>query len=109
MMEVENMRQEKRKKKANVKYRGKNETHGAVKLIDKNSSNNENFIMLPMVDFCFKELMNNEKVRLGFIAAVLGKEPSQIRRTIAVTGRLLSVMWRPVNSIRTCWNCISWN
>ena len=36
---------------------------------------NENFIMLPTVDFCFKELMKNPKVRKGFIAAVLGKEP----------------------------------
>ena len=88
MMEVENMRQKKRKRKANIKYRGKNETNGAVKLIDKNSSNNENFIMLPMVDFCFKELMNNEKVRLGFIAAVLGKEPSQIRRTTLIPTEL---------------------
>lgn len=31
----------------------------------------ENFIMLPTVDFCFKELMMNPKVRTGFIAALL--------------------------------------
>lgn len=31
--------------------------------------NNEDFIMLPTVDFCFKELMRNPKVRKGFIAA----------------------------------------
>ena len=42
---------------------------------------NENFIMLPTVDFCFKELMKNPKVRKGFIAAVLGKEPGMIRQT----------------------------
>ncbi len=42
---------------------------------------NDNFIMLPTVDFCFKELMNNEKVRRGFIAALLRKDPEKIRRT----------------------------
>ena len=42
---------------------------------------NDNFIMLPTVDFCFKELMNNEKVRRGFIAALLRTEPEKIRQT----------------------------
>ena len=37
--------------------------------------------MLPTVDFCFKELMNNEKVRRGFIAALLRTEPEKIRQT----------------------------
>lgn len=41
----------------------------------------DNFIMLPTVDFCFKELMQNEKVRKGFIAAVLGKTPEEIKET----------------------------
>ena len=47
---------------------------------------NDNFIMLPTVDFCFKELMQNEKVRKGFIAALLelhilelGKLPEKVR------------------------------
>lgn len=35
----------------------------------------ENFIMLPTVDFCFKELMMNPKVRTGFIAALLDLFP----------------------------------
>ena len=35
--------------------------------------NNDNFIMLPTVDFCFKELMKNPKVRKGFVGAILGK------------------------------------
>ena len=52
------------------------------------NENNENFIMLPKVDLCFKELMNNEKVRLGFIAAVLGKDPAEIRKTILVPTEL---------------------
>lgn len=30
-----------------------------------NERTNENFIMLPTVDFCFKELMQNPKVRKG--------------------------------------------
>ena len=45
------------------------------------NENNENFIMLPKVDFCFKELMKNDKVRKGFVAAILGKAPEEIRRT----------------------------
>ena len=50
--------------------------------------NNKNFIMLPKVDFCFKELMNNPKVRKGFIAAVLGKDPSEIRETTLIPTEL---------------------
>ncbi len=42
---------------------------------------NNNFIMLPTVDFCFKELMQNEKVRKGFIAALLGRKPEDIQET----------------------------
>lgn len=40
-----------------------------------------NFIMLPTVDFCFKELMQNEKVRRGFISAILGIDPEKIQKT----------------------------
>ena len=43
-----------------------------------------NFIMLPTVDFCFKELMQNEKVRKGFIAALLGRNPEEIRETALI-------------------------
>lgn len=46
-----------------------------------NEQNNDNFIMLPTVDFCFKGLMNNPKVRKGFIAALLKTSPSSIRET----------------------------
>ena len=45
------------------------------------SKNNDNFIMLPTVDFCFKELMNNPKVRKGFIAATLKIRPEEIKET----------------------------
>ena len=54
----------------------------------KAKQNNDNFIMLPTVDFCFKELMRNPKVRKGFIAAVLGKNPEEIRNTTLVPTEL---------------------
>ena len=41
----------------------------------------EDFIMLPTVDFCFKELMLNENVRKGIIAAILNKRPDEIVNT----------------------------
>lgn len=40
------------------------------------------FIMKPKNDFCFKELMADEKVRRGFISALLGVEPCEIQGTI---------------------------
>ena len=48
----------------------------------------DNFIMLPTVDFCFKELMQNPKVRKGFIAAVLGKDPEEIQETTLLPASL---------------------
>lgn len=44
--------------------------------------NDEKFIMLPTVDFCFKELMLNPKVRKGFIAALRNTTPEEIEETI---------------------------
>ena len=41
----------------------------------------EDFIMHPTVDFCFKELMANPEVRKGFIAAVFGIDPEKIEET----------------------------
>ena len=41
----------------------------------------DTFIMLPTIDFCFKELMQNPKVRLGFIAALLNVPPEGIGDT----------------------------
>ena len=43
--------------------------------------NQNNFIMLPKVDFCFKEMMQNEKVRQGLIAALLDVSPEKISKT----------------------------
>ncbi|RHR21784.1 Rpn family recombination-promoting nuclease/putative transposase, partial [Clostridium sp. AF19-22AC] len=41
-----------------------------------------NFIMLPTVDFCFKELMQNPKVRKGFISALLNLPPEDVEDTV---------------------------
>ena len=43
---------------------------------------NNNFIMLPTVDVCFKGLMYNPKVRKGFIAALLKTDPKDVRETV---------------------------
>lgn len=44
--------------------------------------NNDNtFIMSPKVDFCFKELLADEDVRRGFIAAVLSVDADTIKKT----------------------------
>ena len=40
---------------------------------------NDDFIMLPKVDFAFKELMMNEKVRIGFLSAVLNINATDIK------------------------------
>ncbi len=42
---------------------------------------NDNFIMSPKVDFCFKELMTNEKVLKGFLSAILKIKVEDIRET----------------------------
>ena len=52
------------------------------KTMTQETQNREEFIMLPTVDFCFKELMQNAKVRQGMIAALLGVEPEEIEETI---------------------------
>ena len=44
--------------------------------------------MIPTVDICFKELMKNENVRRGFIAALMGVPPEKIRRTVLKDGTL---------------------
>lgn len=41
----------------------------------------DDFIMLPTSDFCFKELMQNSKVRKGIISALLGISPEEIAGT----------------------------
>ena len=41
----------------------------------------EDFIMLPTVDFCFKELMQNDNIRKNIIAALLNVPSSEIENT----------------------------
>ncbi len=48
----------------------------------------DNFIMLPTVDFCFAELMKNDKVRKGFIAALLGVSLEEVEDTMMLPAAL---------------------
>lgn len=47
----------------------------------KEITKTDDFIMHPTVDFCFKELMQNENVRKGVVAAILEKRPEEIDKT----------------------------
>lgn len=53
----------------------------------------EDFIMLPTVDFCFKELMQNDMIIFKMIKNVIAE--------------LYSVMQRQEKSIQILWRCIS--
>ena len=46
------------------------------------------FIMLPKVDFAFKELMRNDIVRKGFLSAVLNIEDTRIKSTVLLNTNL---------------------
>ena len=48
--------------------------------VQKNRTDDE-FIMLPTVDFCFKELMQNENIRKGIVAALLKLHPEDVEKT----------------------------
>ena len=41
----------------------------------------QEFIMKPKVDYCFKELMQEACVRNGFISALLALRPEEIQKT----------------------------
>jgi predicted transposase/invertase (TIGR01784 family) len=43
--------------------------------------NDDNFLMKPKIDFAFKEIMTDEKVRIGFLSAVLKLKPEEIKET----------------------------
>ena len=43
--------------------------------------NQEDFIMLPTVDFCFKELMQNDNIRKNIIVALLNVPTSEVENT----------------------------
>lgn len=42
---------------------------------------NDNFLMSPTVDYCFKELLAYPEIRKGFVAAILNKSPEEIEET----------------------------
>lgn len=46
------------------------------------------FLMKPKVDFAFKEIMENEKARIGFLSAVLEISPEDIRETRILNANL---------------------
>lgn len=54
----------------------------------RKGQDDKDFIMKPKVDFCFKELMRDEQVRRGFIAAFLGISPEEIQESELVTTHL---------------------
>ncbi len=53
----------------------------------------DGFLMLPKVDFAFKEIMMDEKARVGFLSAVLGLDPADVKET-----RVLNTYLRKVHS-----------
>ena len=40
----------------------------------------DDFLMKPKIDFAFKEIMEDEKARTGFLSAVLGIAPEDHQR-----------------------------
>ena len=61
---------------------GTRQENVAAKVKRTDNQNKDDFIMLPTVDFCFKELMHNENVRKGIIAAVLNVPLEEVEDTI---------------------------
>ena len=43
--------------------------------------NDDEFLMKPKIDFAFKEIMTDEKARIGFLSAVLKLKPEDIKET----------------------------
>lgn len=39
------------------------------------------FLMKPKIDFAFKEIMMDEKARIGFLSAILKIDPKEIQKT----------------------------
>ncbi len=48
----------------------------------------DDFIMLPKIDFAFKELMANEKIRKGFLSAVFDIPDTDIKSTVMLNTNL---------------------
>ncbi len=47
--------------------------------------------MKPKIDFAFKEIMENEKARAGFLSAVLGLKPDNIKQTQILNSNLRKI------------------
>ena len=47
--------------------------------------------MKPKIDFAFKEIMENEKARAGFLSAVLGLKPDNIKETRILNSNLRKI------------------
>ena len=60
-----------------------NQTDGSERGRAQNNPDDkqDDFIMLPIVDFCFKELMYNENIRRNIIAALLNIRPEEVEET----------------------------
>ena len=54
------------------------------------------FLMKPKIDFAFKEIMENEKARTGFLAAVLQLDPKDIKETRILNSNLRVTVQHPV-------------
>ena len=68
-------------------------TRRALSHCKASKANQEDFIMLPTVDFCFKELMQNDIIIFKMIKNVIAE--------------LYYVMQRQEKSIQILWRCIS--
>lgn len=49
------------------------------------------FLMKPKIDFAFKEIMTDEKARIGFLSAILKLNPNNIKETFLLKTELQKV------------------
>ncbi len=49
------------------------------------------FLMKPKIDFAFKEIMQDEKARIGFLSAILKLNPTDIKKTIILNTNLRKI------------------
>lgn len=68
-------------RKTKAKQRSITNQGKAADTIITDNQGQADFIMLPTVDFCFKELMHNQNVRKGIIAAILNVRPDDVEDT----------------------------
>lgn len=61
------------------------------------------FLMKPKIDFAFKEIMEVEKARTGFLAAVLHLKPDDIRETRILNSHLRKAHKEDKKCTRISW------